>query len=118
MKKNRQFLALALDIGCIACWLDGRPDTPSDLHHPTGASRKRLGDRIVVPLCAWHHRAIKPVESLSYEETERVMGPSLARGSKAFYERYGTEQELLRHTENLMASYNRSNITLVREDEE
>lgn len=70
------------------------------------------------PACPWHHRGIRPNYALSVEETKKIMGPSLALHSREYAERYGTEQELLRHTENLMASYNRSNITLVRKDEE
>lgn len=91
MNKLKRF-AILVDIGCIACVLDGRHGTPPDIHHLV-EGRKRLGDDHTIPLCPWHHRGV-PCGS-SAKETEEVLGPSLARNKREFVERYGTERELL-----------------------
>ena len=84
---------LLQQIGCVACLLDGQPETPPDIHHLV-EGRKRLGNDYTIPLCAWHHRAV-PADGLSVSQTEQIMGPSLAVSKRRFVERYGTERELL-----------------------
>lgn len=79
-------------IGCVCCLLDGRPETPPDIHHLV-EGRKRLGDEATLGLCSWHHRGV-PLD-VSAKETEKILGPSLAISKRKFVERYGTERELL-----------------------
>ena len=42
------------DIGCIVCLMLGTPGTPPEIHHLFDAHER--DDRLVCPLCRWHHR--------------------------------------------------------------
>ena len=55
-----------------------------------------------IPLCTWHHRG-EP-NGLGVKWMEVNVGPSLARQSKRFRELYGTDDELLEKTNQLLAS--------------
>lgn len=88
-------------MGCIACRINrdrgfydvcfGWPY--SDVHHLLSGGRRR-GHLFSLPLCAWHHRSIPPVQGLSTDGAVAVYGPSLER-QKAFRDYYGTDDELL-----------------------
>jgi hypothetical protein len=87
------------NIGCIACRIDGHsvPCGQVEIHHlNTGgnAGMKRRGDAYTVPLGAWHHRAQAAI-SYTATQAENIWGPSLARNSKAFRDRYGKDDDLL-----------------------
>jgi hypothetical protein len=88
-------------VGCVACLIStGRPNYNVDVHHLNEhgrAGQKRRGDAFTIPLCAWHHRGLPPNGKDSKWATE-FMGPSLAKSSKAFRARYGTDDELLAMT--------------------
>jgi hypothetical protein len=86
------------DIGCVACRKDGRYGVPSDLHHPTSGGR-RLSDDIVIPLCPFHHRNV----ATGWDYALLAGLPTLATNKRAFFERYGTEAELLAYTNELLA---------------
>ena len=51
----------------------------------------------------WHHRGVPPFESARASDMVRTFGPSVATGSRAFHERYGTDDELLEYQEQLLA---------------
>jgi hypothetical protein len=73
-------------LGCIACWIDGYPDTPPEIHHPragTGGGQK-ASDMEAIPLCPPHHRG-----------TDHPNTPSIHLDKLVFIERYGTEAVLL-----------------------
>jgi hypothetical protein len=84
-------------LGCIACRLEGRTGVLPDIHHITDRGR-RMGHQHTIPLCPWHHRAV-PLSGLTTPESERVIGPSLARSKRQFTERYATELQLLALTD-------------------
>ena len=85
------------DIGCLACFKDGRPGVPCDLHHPLKGYR--MGQNIVIGLCAFHHRGVcEGSPTLAQEQ----YGPSRALNKKAFVRRYGTDLELLAMLEGLL----------------
>ena len=81
-KLERERLQAVADMPCYACFIDGR-EMPSEVHHIR--SQTGLGLRpshfATIPLCPSHHR------------TGKV---SVHLGKKAFVERYGTEQEILK----------------------
>lgn len=87
-----------IEIGCIACWLDGLPNVPAEIHHQNlggKAGQKRLGDRATIPLCTWHHRGA-PQAGITKSMMALQYGPSLACASREFRATYGDDETLLR----------------------
>lgn len=83
---------------CIACTIEGvdQPN-PTEAHHCNEgghAGQKRRGDDAQLPLCGWHHRAVRPV-GMSCDAMTHIYGPSLALDSKQFRFAYGQDDVLL-----------------------
>lgn len=103
---------LVKQLPCIACEKDKQrqPNRTEEHHLNTGgnAGQRRRGDEFSIPLCQWHHRGEMRqnrwprVERAA--EWESAYGPSLARNSKEFRTRYGTDDELLQLTNERLAS--------------
>lgn len=77
---------------CVACYqlgIHGRG--PIEIHHLLSGN-KRIGHLATVSLCIWHHRGLS---DMGMAEAVRVLGPSLAYGSKPFRAKFGTDAELL-----------------------
>lgn len=89
-------IRLAKDGGCVACTIEGRTaadgwcGTVEFNHIHRGV---RSGHRYGYALGAWHHRGV-PREGLNERDMEAMYGPSLARGSRPFRARYGSDQAL------------------------
>jgi hypothetical protein len=101
-ERERRFSRLKA-MSCLACWLDrmARPCGPTEIHHLNEggkAGQKRRGDEFTIPLGPWHHRG-QPPGTLKARDMALMFGPSLARQSRAFRERYGSDDELLRLTD-------------------
>lgn len=78
-----------IDLGCIACRINGVVTRGAiEIHHLVEGN-KRLGHSFTIPLCIWHHRGV------AESTMEMLKGPSLARNKRAFLEEYGTERQLL-----------------------
>jgi hypothetical protein len=84
-------------IGCICCCLENWPGTPCEIDHLlTGGVRFEDEHRYTIGLDSWHHRGIPPPHCCgSIEEATKCHGPSRRHNSKAFAERYGTDDQLL-----------------------
>jgi hypothetical protein len=85
------------EMGCIACWKDGRLDVYPEIHHLNlggRAGQKRRGDEFTIPLCRWHHQG-HDLPGLTIAERVELWGPSLKLHSRAFRDRYGSDDELL-----------------------
>jgi hypothetical protein len=80
-------------IGCICCKQMGWFRDP-EVHHITDGGR-RIGHQETLPLCEWHHRAVRPYGLPTDKLAARVYGPSLASGKKTFQDYFGSELELL-----------------------
>ena len=81
-KAEKERLKTIAEMPCYACFQDGF-ETQSEVHHirkHTGLSI-RPEHKFTIPLCSKHHRFGKV---------------SVHLGKKAFVERYGTEQEILK----------------------
>jgi hypothetical protein len=79
---------------CVACYQLGREyHQYVDIHHLLSGNKRR-GHMFTVGLCIFHHRSI-PLDDHSINQTTRILGPSLARGSKPFRAKFGTDDELL-----------------------
>ena len=85
-KAEKEHLSKVAAFGCIACYLQGTPGTPAEIHHPrAGAGMgKRASHFDAIPLCPVHHRG-----------TAGLAHPSIHGSKRAFIERFGTELELL-----------------------
>lgn len=92
------------ELGCIACWKDGRPDVYPEIQHLNldgHAGQKRLGDEFTIPLCKWHHQKHRMDPSRDAEWHEQLLGPSLKDAAK-FHEKYGSDDELLAKVNDLI----------------
>lgn len=79
---------------CVCCRIEGflQPNRTT-AHHLLSGGRRR-GHQQSIPLCEWHHSAVR-IPGRSSDDMTTLYGPSLANGSKVFHERYGTDDELL-----------------------
>lgn len=83
---------------CIACERNGYVE----IHHLLSGNKRR-GHMFTIPLCRWCHRGQStPFSTETVKGLEANVGPSLARTSKKFHERYGTDDELLERTNQLL----------------
>lgn len=92
-KADREYLGRAAALGCIACYIQGTPGTPAEIHHPragTGAGRRAPHSQ-GIPLCPPHHRG-----------TMHPQIPSIHLDKQNFIDRFGDEQSLVRLTHQLV----------------
>lgn len=90
-KAEKQWLDAITQLGCIVCFLAGKPGTPAEPHHMLSGGR-RMGHLFTIPLCYMHHR--------SGRNDDRVT--SRDQNQRRFELRYGTERELLEQTRALV----------------
>lgn len=91
--KERQHLGKVAAFGCIACYQQGTPGTPCEIHHPragTGIGQK-ASHFDAIGLCPPHHRG-----------TAGLSIPSIHGSKNAFIEAFGTEAELLELSKGLI----------------
>ena len=88
------------EIGCIACRAWGF-HSHADIHHLLSGNRRR-GHAETIPLCRWHHVGVSD-QQRDAKRMAIILGPSLARESKRFHERFGTDDELLAKVNELIA---------------
>lgn len=84
------------EVGCVACWMDGRGRMPAEVHHLTLGGRHgapQLGHERVLGLCPWHHRG-RPPDGYTAARALEVFGPSFALEPRAFRTRYGRQEVL------------------------
>lgn len=80
---------------CMACEKDGnKQPNRTEAHHLVWFGKRR-GHDYTIPLCGWHHRG-EPLMFVSCTTMADLYGPSLARSKRAFVDRYGTEDQLLK----------------------
>ena len=89
-------------IGCIACHQLGFFSLPQAHHLLSGNVRR--GHQFSIPLCPYHHVSQLPSGAKSSKAIATLLGPSLARESKRFHERFGTDDELLAKVNELIAA--------------
>jgi hypothetical protein len=96
-------------VGCVACRIEGKRNFNVQVHHLNvggRAGQKRRGHSETIPLCCWHHVSIPP-EGKTQEWATNYMGPSLAKQSKAFREKYGSDDSLLAYTNDRLMNLDR-----------
>lgn len=83
-------------MGCIVCRRAHGAFVQAEVAHMTDCGR-RVGHQSSFPLCAWHHRGIGHT-GIKTSDMERLYGPSFARSKKDFEAAFGTEADLVQHT--------------------
>lgn len=97
---QKRFEAL-LKAGCLACLQRVQLFRVPEIHHLLSGNKRR-GHRFSVPLCSYHHRNV-PIGPMSLKEHRELLGPSLAKESKAFREEFGSDDELLERANRIIA---------------
>jgi hypothetical protein len=92
-KAEKAHLSRVAALGCVACYLQGTPGTPAEIHHPrAGRGRgQRASHMDGIPLCPAHHRG-----------THHPAVPSIHLAKLVFIERFGTEEKLLQLVQQLI----------------
>lgn len=72
------------------------------MHHLVEGG-KRLGHLFTIPLSPWYHRIVVP-SGMVEKEAYDMFGPTLEKHKREFVARFGTEHELLRMTNELLAA--------------
>jgi hypothetical protein len=90
---ERQHLGKVAALGCVACFIQGTPGTPAEIHHPRAGTGlgKKASHYDAIPLCSMHHRG-----------TAGLSVPSIHGSKNRFIEEFGTEAELLELTKTLI----------------
>ena len=84
-------MSAVVQLGCVACRVEGRFDTPCEIHHLL-KNHKRISHLHTIGLCYSHHRA----------NLNNVHIVSRHSWRKEFETRYGTESYLLEKTRELV----------------
>lgn len=88
-KAEKDHMARVASLGCQVCRNEGYGFMPAEVHHIFYAYGKRAHHYDTFPLCPSHHR-------------HGDFGEAIHNGGKTFQLRYGTEQELLAQTRELL----------------
>lgn len=88
-KGDNAWMGAIVEIGCIACLVQGTPGTIPEIHHiRAGQGRGQRSDhQKSIALCPAHHRG-----------THHPDIASIHMAKRAFIEQFGTEEELYERT--------------------
>lgn len=88
-KSDNNWMQKVAELGCIACFIQGTPGSPCEIHHlRSGQGRGQRGShKESIGLCPAHHRG-----------TDHPRTPSIHMAKRAFESRFGTERELYERT--------------------
>lgn len=97
-KREKLFIKAAINIGCIACIIDGReienPEIWTEFHHdPDFGSTEPACHFHGLGLCVPHHRGTPPAGMQLPEDTAVRHSPMSYKGPN-FATKYGTDEEL------------------------
>ena len=86
--ESRRMEIIKSEIGCIASWIDGLPYTPCEIHHLMDTGRRR-GHAFTIGLTPDQHQGNNGIH----------------KAKRSFREKYGTDDELLKMTNDLIAIF-------------
>lgn len=94
-------------LGCICCRKRGLL-RETQVHHLVEA-RKRLGNDATIPLCDYHHMGYRYSKfaqpgAWTRPETVQRLGPALADNKRLFTAEFGTERQLVKEVNELLAT--------------
>lgn len=103
------------ELGCICCLLVGKRPMHAEKHHLLTTGRhgngKRRGEKATIGICSFHHRGAAAVGTrMAHSLHEQGYGPSLADQARAFRQRFGTDDELLKLQNRLIDRWQRGNV--------
>ncbi len=91
------------ELGCIVMRLYyDAPETPGDIHHILSGGQ-RISHQATICLTPWAHQGQVPLGMTAIEAKQRL-GPSKARHPEEFRAKYGSDEELLEATNQLLAA--------------
>jgi hypothetical protein len=96
------------DIGCLACRKFGYCQPP-DIHHLLSGHVKR-GNQFTISLCPYHHRGVWNDRFANLRYACTLLGPSLALEPNRFREVFGSDEELLKEANQLIAMHKRRKV--------
>lgn len=101
-KAEKARYAKLKELGCIIAWVGVGECMGLDceVQHLTSGGR-RLGNDKTIPLCAWHHRGQLP-DGMTTSDATQFYGPSFAKSRREFESCYGSEEYLLKRTNELL----------------
>ncbi len=88
------------ELGCIVSRVYLKRYAAPDVHHLLSGG-VRISHQATIPLSPWFHRGVVPLRMTAVQARERF-GPSKARNPEQFRERYGSDEELLAATNQLL----------------
>lgn len=91
------------EIGCICCLMEGLGKRYCEWDHLT-ISGFTQGHNFSIGICPWHHRGICE-EDMTSSMMLAKYGPSKAKGSKTFHQKYGYQEFLLGYQNKLIEDY-------------
>lgn len=97
-KKEKAWMDAITQLGCIVCVITGKGETPAEPHHMLSGGRRK-GHLYTIPLCPTHHR--------SGRNDDEVV--SRDQNQRRFEAEYGTEADLLKRVQQMVAARNASN---------
>ena len=90
-KAERDHMAAVAALGCIVCYLFHDVHTPASIHHIDGKTKEGAHFK-VIPLCHLHHNAKVDCDKYTSRHDYK----------KRFEKRYGTEEELMKITNDMI----------------
>lgn len=107
LEEERRFQRIQ-EIGCICCYMMGRPGVPCEINHISRGGRRvgkvkfgrHEGHKYTFGLCPWHHRGY--AINVSAEILDELVGPSMARSPARFRAMFGSSESLLAYQEALL----------------
>lgn len=100
-KAEKERLQKLHELPCVCCHMRGIGQPfPTEAHHLINGGRRR-GHMESIPACRWHHRSWCLPNTDIAEMTEKY-GPSLALGSTSFHAVFGSDNELLERTNEML----------------
>jgi hypothetical protein len=91
-KKEKKWLDAICQLGCIVCRNEGQLGSPAEPHHIIDGMGSKKNHMRTIPLCPKHHRTGE----------DNFLWVSRHPFKKAFEERYGSEEKLLKQTEGMV----------------
>lgn len=88
-------------MGCIISRIWFQKWSYPEIQHLTSGGR-RISNLHTIPLNSWYHRGIIPADCKTTSEATKKYGPSFAKSRKEFEAIFGSEENLLEKTNEIL----------------
>lgn len=110
-KAHQRRFQMMQHFGCIASYIEGRSGEPGDIHHLLSGG-ERIGHEATICLAPWFHRG-NPPGGMTIAQAKAMFGPSMKHHPREFRARYGTDAELLKLQNELLAEAEKTVISRI-----